>query len=293
MLGIYTRSTSYFSKEYWKWAARRLTDKYSGPNAVEDSLLRGLKELDIPFEHNSYNSDLDTALILSGAQALSEAIARKKSGVIKKLVAGPNIVIHPLDLDRIILDESIDIVLVPSEWVADFWSHENPELSSKIRTWPAGVSVSPASTRAGQPIIYDKLGDEDLVTKVEASIGSSARKFTYGQFSREKYLESLTEAPFLVYLSKSESQGLALQEAWAHDVPTIVNNSTHWEAGELSWDAPQINCPYLTPELGAVFTNPAEIPIIAKRLVAINPKKYCDEHLSDEASTKCLLKLIS
>lgn len=292
MLGIYTRSTSYFSKEYWKWAARRLTGKYTGPNAVEDSLLRGLKWLNISFVRNLSYDDIDTALVLSGTQALREAIVRKKSGVIKKLVAGPNIVTHPLDYDRLIFDESIDMILVPSEWVADFWLHEAPELSSKIRIWPAGVAVSSASTRTGKPIIYDKLGDKDLLARLEESVGIDAQKFTYGQFSRQKYLDALADAPVLIYLSQSESQGLALQEAWAHDVPTLVNKSTHWEAVGSSWDASQINCPYLTPELGAVFENTEELPIVIERVSSLHPQHYCDKHLSDRASAQILLNLL-
>lgn len=292
MLAIYTRSNSKFSKEFWKWAVRKLTGKYSGPNAVEDSLLRGLKELVVPFLRNSVSSDVDTVVVLSGKEALRENILHKRVGLIKKLIAGPNIVAHPRDADSILLSKEIDAVLVPSKWVADLYAQVVPELANKIKVWPSGVLVSDASTRRGQPIIYNKLGNHSLFTKIQQLLGTPAKVFTYGSFANKDYLEALSEAPYLIYLAKSESQGLALQEAWAHDVPTIVNKSTHWEALGLVWDSPQINCPYLTPELGVVFENTEELPIMIERVSALHPKQYCDEHLSDRASAQRLLNLL-
>lgn len=292
MLSIYTRSTSKVSKEFWKWTARKLTRKYSGPNAVEDSLLRGLKELTVPFSRNCQTSETDTVIVLSGTEALRENISHKKSGQIKKLIAGPNVVAHPLDYSGIMLSQEIDVILVPSQWVADLYAQVVPELANKIRVWPAGVSVSEPSTRKGAPIIYDKLGDQSLLNQIQQEIDLRAQVFTYGNFQHEAYLKALSEAPYLIYLAKSESQGLALQEAWAHDVPTIVNRSTHWEAVGLSWDAPQINCPFLTPELGAIFENIEELPIMIGRVSSLHPKQYCNEHLSDRASAQKLLDIL-
>jgi len=292
MLAIYTRSTSKFSKEFWKWAARKVTRKYSGPNAVEDSLLRGLKELNVPFLRNRLTSDTNTVVVLSGTEALRKNISHKKAGRIQKLIAGPNIVSHPRGGDNILLSPEIDVVLVPSQWVAELYVQVVPELADKIRVWPAGVLVSDASSRMGKPIIYNKLGDQTLLNQTQQIIGTETYAFSYGSFKHEDYLKALSEAPYLIYLAKSESQGLALQEAWAHDVPTIVNKSTHWEAVGLSWDAPQINCPYLTPELGAIFENIEELPIMIERASLLLPKHYCDEHLSDRASAQLLLKLV-
>lgn len=292
MIGLYTHGTRFYQLEGWRYLiSRYIFRKQRGPDAVCESLVRGLKELGVEFALNPKQPQ-EVTVVLSGTEALRQALAAKFSGQIKKLIVGPNIVIHPYHAERIICDEAIDIVLVPSKWVADFWSHEAPALKSKIRIWPAGVAVSSASTRMGQPIIYDKLGDKDLLAGAEASMGTSVRKFTYGQFSRQKYLKALTDAPVVIYLSRSESQGLALQEAWAHDVPTLVNKSTHWEGVGLSWDSPQINCPYLTPELGAVFENLEELPRMIEKSLLLHPKHYCDKHLSDRASVQALLKLI-
>lgn len=290
MLAIYTRSTSMLSKEFWKWVVRRVIGKYSGPNAVEDSLLRGLRELHVPYKRNAGLGKTDTAIVLSGTKALQEAILAKESGLIEILVAGPNIVANPIE-EPFLLSNQVDHALVPSQWVKDLWINLSPKIATKIAVWPSGVEIRESSTRSGSPIIYDKSGDGDFLEKIKAQV-DNCRVFTYGEFKRKDYLEALKTAPYLIYLSHSESQGLALQEAWAHDVPTLVNKSASWQSGELSWEAPQINCPYLIPDLGEVFDNPTDIPIIVERITSLHPKIYCDKELSDQASATKLLDII-
>lgn len=291
MLNIYTHDPSLLSREFWKATLRPLFGKYSGPDAVRDSLQRGLSELGIPYIINPTKPEHGEALVLSGPEALKTAIAYKKLGIFTKLLAGPNIVINPEEYNSLLLAREIDKILVPAPWVADLWRQVAPSIAKGLFVWPSGVAQNEASNRSGMPIIYDKLGDADLLQNITNTI-EPVRVFQYSRFRRSEYLEALKDAPYLVYLSRSESQGLALQEAWAHDVPTLVNHSDHWAARGLSWTAPQINCPYLTPELGAIFADPAEIPIITAGLDKLSPKQYCDKHLSDRASVEKLLRLI-
>lgn len=292
MLIIYTRSTSPFTKEFWKWVARRVTRKYSGPNAVEDSLLRGLHELNIPCRRNVKPRTGDTVIVLSGVIALHEAIHLKQKGVLRKLIAGPNVVAHPNDFDALIQSKFIDYILVPAQWVADFWAGEAPTIANKVVVWPSGVRVASASLRNGLPIIYNKLGDNDLVSEIKEIIGGDARFFNYGSFKHNEYITALTEAPYLIYLAQSESQGLALQEAWSHDVPTLINKSTEWQSESYVFKANQINCPYLTPELGTVFEKTEDIPLLISKSAYLHPKNYCDTNLSDHASAQLLRNLL-
>lgn len=292
MLTICTHSTNLLNGEFWKKTLRSFLKKYSGPDAVLDSLIRGLSESGVPYRVNATPQEGDTVLVLSGVSALKKAIHLKQTGKIQQLIAGPNIVVHPYDESKIMCDDAIDTVLVPSEWVSNFWKHEAPELGQKIYTWHAGTRITESSSREGLPIVYDKQNDAKLLQEVREVVGPHTF-FTYGSFTQSTYLNALKTAPYLVYLAQSESQGLALQEAWAHNVPTFVNTSTHWERGGISWNAPQINCPYLTPELGTVFENSDELSILIEKSASFQPKNYHDEHLSDHASTQLLLQHIA
>lgn len=292
MLNIYSHSPRVTTKEWWKYfLTRKLLRVKRGPDAVRESLLRGLKELNLPYRYNP-GVIKGTALVLSGVEALKEAIKAKEAGQITKLIAGPNVTIHPDDHDQVMRDPRIDKVLVPSKWAADFWTHEAPELKEKIIVWPAGVAVAKPSTRNGSPIIYDKLGDKELLADIKKTLPPEAIVFTYGSFSKSRYLKALETAPYLIYLSESESQGLALQEAWAHDVPTIVNKSESWRRGKFSWQSELINAPYLTEENGLVFKTVSELPDFIKKTAALHPKQYCDRELSDTVTTSKLLSSI-
>jgi len=295
MISLHTHTSNIFSTEYLRYKTSRvLLGRRRGPDAVFDSLIRGLEELDIDFEVNPH-SPQNIALVLSGTEALRDAIKHKRAGQIKTLIAGPNVVIHPHQSNHIICNDAVDIVLVPSEWAADFWRQSAPEIAHKIKVWAAGVSEAAPSTRQDAPIIYDKVGDSALLAEVVRQVETTTsmpKVFTYGHFNHKDFLQSLTKAPYMVYLSVSESQGLALHEAWAHDVPTIVNKSTHWKYKERSWDAPQINAPYLVPEVGLIFDLPEQISDLIRRVADLHPKTYCDQNLSDAVSARKLLELI-
>ncbi|MBF05405.1 hypothetical protein CL644_01725 [bacterium] len=295
MLTIYTHSTNPTHKEFWKSIIQKVVRRYSGPHAVRDSLLRGLKENQIEYELNPTKSNDDTVLVLSGIEALKNAIRAKKRGEIKKLIAGPNITITPNDSNNVMYEDAIDTILVPSQWVADFWKREAAELSEKIFVWAAGVAIKNPSSRAGTPVIYDKMRSKELLTiadKVVKSTGKTPTVFTYGTYSHSEYLRALSDAPYLIYLAQSESQGLSLQEAWAHNVPTFVNKSTKWTHKDYTFEATQINTPYLTDELGGIFSNAHELASLVADAKTFNPKHYCDKHLSDDASIKTLLPLL-
>ena len=292
MLNILSHSTSPLKKEWWKhMITRHVLQIHRGPDAVRESLFRGLARLHIPYTHNHVPLS-GTVLVLSGSEALKEAIAAKMKGDVKRLIAGPNITIHPSVENKLMCSSSIDAILVPSPWTRDFWSSEAPELAKKIFVWPAGVPIVTASTRSGRPIIYNKLQDETLLSQIVHALPDDPIVFRYGKFSQSKYLKALQDAPYIIYLAESESQGLALQEAWAHNVPTLVNKSNRCQRGVYSWDAPHINAPYLNEEVGRIFSQVAELPSLISEVSQINPKKFCDRELSDEKTTTELLKIL-
>ena len=295
MITLYTHNPHWMTIEYWKQHFRVLAGRYKGPDAVRDSVLRGLRQHKAPFELNPLRPRGKIVLVLSGVDALRYAITLKQKGVIERIVAGPNIVVTPHEHDEVMLHDAIDTILVPSSWVADFWTQEVPTLTEKIRVWPAGVPEVPPSNRAGSPILFNKVSDErlfqDTFTTIQSEYHAPPTVYTYSSFSHDDFLTALTNAPFMVYLSPSESQGLALQEAWAHNVPTFVQHSTEWNGGKYRFTAEKINAPYLTAELGGIFSNITELRNLIGQSASIHPKPYCDQHLSDNKSVEQLLQI--
>lgn len=295
MISIYTRTNDRLSAEHWKRVIKEALGITSGPDAVLQSLIRGLQELGEEYALNPRYPLGDTAIVLSGKKALADAIALKKDGKIKTLLAGPNIYVTTADDNGRIYSHEIDLILVPSDWVRNLWAHTAPELEKKITVWAAGVALAKASTRMGNIIIYDKLPEHKTATNLEKLLkqnGNATTTLTYGNFKQEQFFKLLTTASALIYLATSESQGLALQESWAHDVPTLVLRSGGYTHGEQTWKDEKINAPYLNSELGEFFTTPEELLGLLQNISKFHPKTYCDIHLSDKNCAKKLLELL-
>jgi len=136
-----------FLKRFYLWFKEYIKNHffyYGGPSAVLNSLIRGSHVLDVDYQINPKVKDVsDVVCVISGVNSLRWAIKAKKRGKIKKIIAGPNIVITPEDAGGILLDETVDLVIVPSQWVKDFYASFKLGFDEKIRVWPAGVKICP------------------------------------------------------------------------------------------------------------------------------------------------------
>jgi hypothetical protein len=303
MITILTKPPGIFNKEFIKGFVSRIVGKKRGPHAVLESLKRGLTELNVPFQVNPKRNQVsDTVHVLSGINSLKYAIELKKCGVIKKLIAGPNIVITPLDHDGIITDPNIDLIILPSEWTKDFFVSLSPTLSNKIQIWPAGVKIPAIKSEVKKEniLIYKKDVPEGLFIEITKYLSERNIKFNvlkYGTYSQQTYFDTLQKSRLMIYLQKIESQGLAIQEAWAHDVPTLVWNNKSFTYPQGYTVSGNLSAPYLTNEAGRYFDDINNFKNIfdqfRSNLDTYNPRKYCIEKLSDKACAKQYASIIS
>ena len=318
-----------------------------GPSAVLGSLIRGLDALGVDYQLNPRADNVsDIVGVISGVSTLRWAIEAKKKGKIKKIIAGPNIVITPKDAGDILLDEAVDLVIVPSQWVKDFyvsrinadnkrinadnkrkgaesernnadnkrkkaedkkfqrdfaWYPRESAFRNKIRVWAAGVEVCPESKEKREGcLIYKKSVDENLfnfVIKYLKSQNINYKIIKYGKYKKERYFEMLNKVKFMIYLSQSESQGLALEEAWIRDVPTLVWNRGYFEykkTGKKFFG--NVSAPYLTKECGMFFKNKGDfaekLDFFVRNLSGFKPRDYSLKNFTDEISAKNYLKVI-
>ncbi len=298
MLTIYTHTQNPLKKEFWKYIAKKSIGKYSGPDAVLDSLKRGLTELGIPFQINPYIRKYDTVHIISGVSVLREMINKKSEGVIKTLIAGPTLVQTPYDHKNIIQDKNIDLVLFPSQWPKDWFISLVPNLDEKIKIWPAGVEIPEKTSSHQKILIFKKNVPEEIYQKIIKTLDDKKIQYdiiAYGTYTRKDYIQKLLSTSVLIYLQKSESQGLALQEAWSYDIPTLVWQNKDWEFGKYKWSDEKVAAPYLTDECGKFFTVETfstELDLVLSNIDRFNPRKYCIENLSDKVSAQKYLEII-
>ncbi len=275
-----------------------------GPESVVRSLKRGLKELEIPYRLNPSKKALTkTVHVLRGAEALKEAINLKREGIISKLIAGPNITVTPFEEQGLYLSPEIDCIVFPSEWPKNFFISLVPELAPKIKIWSAGVLTPShvASIDINQDIlIYQKNAPSSLLSHIEKTLKKNSlsyRVLRYNKFRQEDYFRLLEKSRLLIYLSESESQGLALQEAWIRNVPTLVWNRGFWQYGSYSWSDSKISAPYLTDEAGMFFRNEDDFEnkliSFMNELKNFTPREYALARFTDHQSALQLIDIIN
>ena len=269
-----------------------------GPKAVEDSLLRGLEELSYSYEINFRRLPINLACVISGSQTLRWAIEQKKKGLIKKIIAGPNMVVFPEDSGGVLTDPAVDVVVVPSLWVKNLYCRLAPKLADKIRIWPAGIAVPKmiAKEKKFDFLVYDKTKASTLRSEITNYLKKQGYKFkilTYGQFQQAEYFELLEESKYEIYLSQSESQGLGVFEAWARNVPALV-----WERGYFEYKGFRLDAraasPYLAPQTGNSFRDFADFPkqLEVFLLASHEPRRYMLENFTDTICAQKYLDIV-
>jgi hypothetical protein len=275
-----------------------LKKKNLGPKNVFINLIEGLRNYGIKYNVNPNNDEnvYKICMVLSGIDNLKKCIILKKKNKIKTLLAGPNLVTVPSEYNYIIFSKSIDKILVPSDWVKKMYLRY-AENCKNISIWFSGVKLSNFKNKnRNKVLIYLKrknvFFDKCINFLKENNINFQI--IEYGFFSQKKYRELLRRSRILIYFSYTESQGLAMQEAWSENVTTLVYKQSYWTYNNRNFKAS--SSPYLNKNCGEFFKNFNEFKrnfnyhYFDKRL---NPRGWFNENMSQNISIRNLLKIIN
>jgi len=275
--------------------------KDRGPQGVTASVIRGLKILKKDYLINPKEEKIapnDVLWVNESVEALKWALEFKSRDNTKsiKLVVGPNLVVIPDEYDGIIYNDAIDIILQPSEWTRDFYLKHNPKLEFKIKVWPAGVEdpyeKKEAPNKENYYILYQKNAPEDLFKAIAKKLDQDNIRYyivRYGHFDKPQYFSLLDKALGMICLSTSESQGLAIQEAWIRNVPTLVWDRGYWKKGDVRFESKQISCPYLTEKSGITFSGKNDfvekLETFMEKINHFNAREESLQKLTDKVTT--------
>jgi hypothetical protein len=278
---------------------------YPGHYAVVRSVVEGLRAIGADFNFNPRSlRAVGRAVYAPANEALRQAAGLKRRGRIDYLAAGPVNAFWPDEADGVLRQPEIDRLIVASEWVRELYRAEAPDLCDKVGVCQAGVDPgywqpSPGRSRSGRAVVYWKSGPEAFCAAVEAAVagfGLAPVRVRYGAYGRDGYRRLLDHAEAAVFLSHFETQGLALAEAWAMDVPTAV-----WDPrgpAELSGRrfTAGSSCPFLTPETGRAWRTLDELPAALAALSAgragLAPRRWVLRHMTDAVCADALYRMI-
>jgi hypothetical protein len=269
--------------------------------AVMRSLLQGLDSLQVPYNYNpSAVDDIgDVLLVPCNRCALSQAVALKKQGRIKKLFVGPNF--YPREVNY----PEVDVYFVPSSWVITFAKNDCFNIASRCRVWYAGVdagywqAAQAVNKESKNVLVYWKtepLSFCETIERLLKQYGWNPIRLQYGCYKPEQFKNILQRCRFAVFISMSESQGIALAECWAMDVPTLP-----WNPKTATIDGHQCDyvssCPYLTSHTGVDWQTLSELKGILQSinndLSLCMPRDWVVENMTDAVSVAKLVELIN
>lgn len=285
-----------------QWQSVFARRNVGGGVSLPQNVAQGLRKLDVDFAENDFAAEHEyrVCFVLKDVRCLRWALEQKRAGKLDKIVAGPMIVNFPAESQRIIENPLIDTYLLPSMWTKNLFTRLSESPKVQYDVWPVGVDIEKWQP-AAQPgprrwIVYVKNPEARLLETVQATLRAEQIDFVTlfaGQFSQAVYLHHLQQAEAVVFLSRSESQGLAMFEAWACDVPTL-----HWDPGEMRLlqhvYSGASSCPYLTSECGLAFRSSEDFNEVLRRFVGLRdsfrPRLYVGENFAIEKTARQLLK---
>ena len=279
--------------------------KYRGHFAVTRSLIEGLESHNLKFTYNPKHKKniAKNLIVLSNVDALKQAIILKKKGVVKKIFAGPNILVFASDHNYIIANKEIDYIITPCDWVADLYISEAPSLKGRTFSWPAGVDTNfwyPTNKKKSQILVFNKQ-NKGPVGPIEPYVdyliknNHEVKVLNYGEFNHQGFLLELQKSKLLVGFVTDESQGIAWAEAWSCNVPTLLLKNEYHELHGRRYKCS--TAPYLCHENGLFFNNLNDFVIkleyALKNINKFKPREWVINNMSDEYCSLFLYNFVT
>ncbi len=271
---------------------------------VVHSLHRGLRSFSYPYNFNPKSLDriFPIVLVTNNIAALIEAISWKKEGRIQFLIAGPNF--EPFSQPEF-LSKEVDCIIAASDWYKEKLERCFPQVQGKVVVWPAGVDVNywkpiscPQIRRASKVVLlYWKTEPIEWIRSIEGLLlekGYLPLRIQYRFYTPEAYRHLLAISRFSVFVSAHETQGIALAEAWAMDVPTLVWNPK--KDPVYHGDSICSSAPYLCAELGNDWQSLDQLKNLVDAFETLSlsyrPRQWVLKELSDEASVTKFMQIL-
>jgi hypothetical protein len=273
---------------------RIMLDATQGPSVVEKILVSTFTDLKL-----SLGYSVDWILNLNSLKSWNKMNLNGTS-----VIVGPNIEFGQPHLEGK-LQEIPDLkIIVPSDWVIPIIQERLTWFSGEFIVFRSVINLDfwkpKEKSKRDLILIYRKLdkSDSDFKLAVEAcdSAGFKYKVITYGKYTRRSFRRTLRTCRAAIWLGTTESQGIALLECWAMNVPTLVRNENTYKDEITKKTFEASGAPYLVQECGELI--PANL-LTANLIVEFlnhsnekNPRDYVVEVYSREKSIKNLISIL-
>lgn len=277
----------------------------TGPQKVVANLIKGLEKLNYPYVVNKRLDYCERLYIHDDRSALME-ISKLDPKI--KILVGPNLYVVPRDIPGE-LDISRAVYLVPSEWNKRFWLHFGFS-KCPMESWAAGIDTReflPSDKPKEFILIYWKQRSENELNIIKGELEKRDLPYKILHYDKgyaeENFRKILSKTRYVIWLGRQESQGIALQEILASNVPVLVcdvESVGHCVGGgELNSEEKDYkdttSAEYFDGRCGVKIKNLININSAIEKMESgfngFSPREYILENLSLEGQAKKLINL--
>jgi len=257
-------------------AKRLILDWRRGPDTVERGILSILRELDL----SDFNS-VDWVLSVNSEESWGRLILKRE-----KLVVGPNIEFGKPHISKRLQQYDDFKILSPSAWVIPIIQERGKWFNGQYCILPSDIDFEywkpPKVRKNNRILIYRKFDDSNTdffnVVSICNLLGLEYEVVTYGSYTRGSFRRTLRNCRAAIWLGTSESQGIALLECWAMNVPTLVRRHESYVDEVTGKAFASSSAPYLVQECGQDFySSQLDIKLISSflnDLSKMGPRDY-------------------
>ena len=257
----------------------------AGPGKVIQNLKLGLDKLNIKHYLGYQNDDqvyVGVIQLMTNYQKLVEKF--------KETIAGPNLFVLPSEQKEFC--KSFKHFIVPSQWTLDLYRQFRELDHATIDIWPVGIDTElwkPSENKLKAPrplgLIYHKdraAQDLELAKRLVAKAGADYIVLPYGNYKEMELLEAVQKVDFSILLTGTESQGIAINQIMASNVPCYVFNKEYWDYNGQYKKVSATSVPYFDDRCGVI--SPNKITVLhfkefLEKLDTFNPRQYILENL--------------
>ncbi len=278
---------------YWAGATRM-----NGPQKLATNLIASLNQEGIPYALNEekYKHNFIVQYDYRGYVKHSEL-------TLENCFVGPQIWFFDSHVKHIQENPNFyNKIIVPSQWTKDLPVKKFNFPEDKIVTWPVGIEVKEYEKNLKSIeydcLIYFKRRSEDELAQVISFFEKNEMTYNivrYGSYNQEELEVLCDKSAFCFLLNGTESQGIAVQEMMARDMPMLVWDVTEWNDQGSQWSLPATSVPYWSDECGVKFTDINQIEYAFDDFCSkiYTPRKFVEKELSFKASVDKLMRIFN
>jgi hypothetical protein len=268
------------------------------------------KEKEIKYKFGSVAEIPEYDIIYSPSQTINTSLYPQQ-----KFIFGPHFSTFPNHSQLQSLQNHVhhnSIYIQPSDWVVQLWKNMGAEQFLPVKTFafPVDTDTFKPCTNPNpikdKVLIYSKHRNPNelhyLTDFLHQQQITNYRIFDYHQrYQEDDYLAYLQQSKYGIILDAHESQGFAIEEALACDVPLLVWNAQtmNQEYNSQYHPIPCTSIPYWNDQCGEYFHHPNELPatfhLFQSKLQAqkFNPRQYILDNLSSEKCAERFMTLFN